>query len=341
MSPSVSVTKRARTSKDGKRSVRYIVRFRLGGKYSRPIHAGSFKTLREAEERRRWIAGELAGMRVPNLRALDEVEASPTVPAAVRQWLAGRHDLTEDTRRNYGPAIDRIADYFVRTKVAEMTPRLVNEWIGDLIDDGVGRTVIDRCMSALRQGLDEYLDPNPARHRSVSLPRSERVEANPPPFAHWQLILDGVTAKVRLPLRVLEGTGLRVGELQRLTWGDVDFPGGRLFVRGGKTKAARRWVPVPAGLIEDIERLVPREDREPEGRVFPGLLAGSLRMAMRRATRAAGIPLYSPHDLRHRYITLLVRQGMDPAAVSARAGHTRKSMTLDVYSHLLIDEEMR
>ena len=38
------------------------------------------------------------------------------------------------------------------------------------------------------------------------------------------------------------------------------------------------------------------------------------------------------------FIAGYVRHGMDVAAVSARAGHTRKSMTLDVYSHLLLEE---
>lgn len=339
MSPSASITKRVRLNSKGRRVIRYVVRFRLGGKYAPVLHGGSFARREDAEARRRWIMSEIAQMRTPDLRSVERAAGSPLVPEVVERWLAGRHDLAAGSRKNYGPALERISEHFATTRVAEVTPRLISEWIGEMIEEEIGRTVIDRCMAAMRGALDDHLDPNPARHRSVKLPRAPRIEANPPPFDHWQLILDGVSAAVRLPLRVLEGTGLRVGELQRLAWGDIDFPGGRLFVRGGKTPAARRWVPVPEGLLVDLDRLVPREDRDPAARLFPGLNGGSLRMAMRRATNAAAIPLYSPHDLRHRYITLLVRQGMDVAAVSARAGHTRKSMTLDVYSHLLLDEE--
>lgn len=338
ISPSASITKRVRRNAKGRNVVRYVVRYRLGGKYAPVLHGGSFLRREDAETRRRWIMGEIAAMRTPDLRALERDEDAALVPEAVRVWLAGRHDLSPDSRGNYRPALERITEFFATTRVDDVTPRLVNEWVGDLIDAGVGRTVIDRCMAALRQTLDLHLDPNPARHRSVRMPRAPRVEANPPNYAHWQLIVDGVSAAVRLPLRVLEGTGLRVGELQRLAWGDIDFRQGRLFVRGGKTRAARRWVPIPGGLLVDLDRLVPREDRDPTARVFPGLVPGTLRMAMRRACSAAGIPLYSPHDLRHRYVTLLVRRGMDVAAVASRVGHTRKSMTLDTYSHLLLDE---
>lgn len=331
---SVYITRRmTRTS-----GARYVVRFRLGGRETPVMHAGSFRTRKEAEARARWVAGELAAMRVPNRRALAESQSALTVSAVVTQWLRRRVDVAQGTRENYGPAILRIDAGIGSVRLSEMTPGIVAEWVADLVEQGAGRTVLDRCMAVLRLALDDQLDPNPARHRSIRLPKTERLEVNPPPHSHWQLILDGVTTRMALPLRVLEGTGLRVGELIELQWGDLDFPGSRLRVRSGKTRAARRWVPVPPALMMDVDALVPREDRIPERRVFPGLLDGSLRMAMRRACSAAAIPLYSPHDLRHRYISLLVKQGMDLAAVAGRVGHTRKSLTADVYLHVLMEE---
>jgi integrase len=36
-----------------------------------------------------------------------------------------------------------------------------------------------------------------------------------------------VPARWRLPLRVLAQTGMRVGELEALTWGDIDETGSR------------------------------------------------------------------------------------------------------------------
>lgn len=58
-----------RATKDGGK--RYLVRYRLGGRESVQRYAGSFRTRAEALERRRWLDGELAAMRVPDLSTLD------------------------------------------------------------------------------------------------------------------------------------------------------------------------------------------------------------------------------------------------------------------------------
>jgi integrase len=45
-----------------------------------------------------------------------------------------------------------------------------------------------------------------------------------------------------------------------------------------------------------------------------------------------------PHDLRHRYISLLVMAGVPIPVVRNVVGHSRASVTLDFYSHALLDE---
>jgi Phage integrase family/Phage integrase, N-terminal SAM-like domain len=54
-------------------------------------------------------------------------------------------------------------------------------------------------------------------------------------------------------------------------------------------------------------------------------------------TRAAGLKTKF-HALRHLHITYLLKNGVPVHVVSARAGHSRASITLDAYSHLLGDE---
>jgi integrase len=39
------------------------------------------------------------------------------------------------------------------------------------------------------------------------------------------------------------------------------------------------------------------------------------------------------NDLRHSYGSHLVRQGLDIVRVAAQMGHSRPSVTLDIYSH--------
>jgi len=54
--------------------------------------------------------------------------------------------------------------------------------------------------------------------------------------------------------------------------------------------------------------------------------------------KIAEIPLFTPHDLRHRYISLLVMAGVPLPVVREVVGHSRASVTRDVYSHVLLDE---
>jgi integrase len=66
--------------------------------------------------------------------------------------------------------------------------------------------------------------------------------------------------------------------------------------------------------------------------------AKSRLTAMRNACKTAGIANYSPHDLRHRFISVKIREGVPVTQVAAHVGHSRKSLTLDTYAHVLIDD---
>jgi len=92
-------------------------------------------------------------------------------------------------------------------------------------------------------------------------------------------------------------------------------------------------------LAEAIEeRLGPREDRDPAGRLFPGSGADALRTSIAKACRALAIPLWSPHDLRHRRISLLHLRGTPWAVIGAFVGQRDLSTTADTYTHVLVDE---
>src|SRR5262249_7145743 len=112
----------------------------------------------------------------------------------------------------------------------------------------------------------------------------------------------------------------------------------RFRIRNGKTAAARRWVAVPDWLLDDIEATCPPDDRISDRPLFPGADRHAIGAAMRRACRAAKLADYSPHDLRHRYISLKIREGVPVTEIAAQVGHAKKSLTLDTYAHVLIDD---
>jgi integrase len=84
-----------------------------------------------------------------------------------------------------------------------------------------------------------------------------------------------------------------------------------------KTRRAL-WVELHPVLAEAIEATLPhRRFRDPEARLFADSGADALRTAIAKACKAAGIPIWSPHDLRHR---------------------RKLSVTADTYTHVLVDE---
>jgi integrase len=84
--------------------------------------------------------------------------------------------------------------------------------------------------------------------------------------------------------------------------------------------------------------LCPRDGRTPTRRVFEGFGGERFRTAISRACTAAGIPASSPHDLRHRRISLLHLGGLPWARIGEHVGQRNLTVTANTYSHVLVDE---
>ena len=71
--------------------------------------------------------------------------------------------------------------------------------------------------------------------------------------------------------------------------------------------------------------------------MLPGFTPSGAKNAMQRACQSAGIAHFHPHDLRHRYASVKIAEGVPVTQVAAQLGHSRNSLTLDTYSHVLLD----
>jgi integrase len=335
VSPTAQVIRR-----EGARGVRWHVRFRWRPSDARARHFAVFPRERDAKVAAGWVATELAHGRYPDRgRYFAEPDAHVTLIEAHDAWVAGR-------RHEVGPASEKMArqaraTYDVLGRMAPDAIRVpdVRAWVARLAAEGRAPGTIGAYRSVLRQVLDSAdLDhPNPARDPRVRLPRLDEEIADPPSYAHvWAMTAEIAEKHVDL-FTFLERTGLRITEALTLTWGDVDWRDRLVRVRGGKTRAARRWVPLVGG-GHGVLWKVPPDERHPEAPLFPGLTSNSMRSAMRLACEKAGIPTYTPHDLRHRYTSLLVMAGVPAPLVGRIVGHRRVSVTLDTYAHVLMDE---
>jgi integrase len=201
-------------------------------------------------------------------------------------------------------------------------------------------------LGTLRQ-LFDYADvhPNPARSPRLELPYTAEREIVPPSNKQVLAMLDQMKRERRLLFAFVEQCGTRIGETLGWTWGDVDLHERRILsrpdvVKGRRGKRRARWVQVPGFLLKLLEESTPFDERDrerhlfswPQGSAEPGQL---VTKTMERACKAASIPVFSPHDLRHRRISLWHHQGIPAWEIWSRVGQTQVSTTLDTYTHTM------
>lgn len=229
-----------------------------------------------------------------------------------------------------------------RRVVDSLTPADVAELVGKLTAQGYKRETISKSVTAFAQTLDYVgVTPNPARDKLiVKLPREEREELNPPTAEHVERVFRLLPSKHRLAFLFLEWSGARVAAIDSTLVSDYDEPRRRVRLRA-KTQKTRRalWIDLHPVLADALERaLGPREDRDSAARLFAGSGADALRTSIAKACRAAGIPLFSPHDLRHRRVSLLHARGVSWAAIGEQLGQRNLAVTANTYTHVLGDE---
>jgi len=128
--------------------------------------------------------------------------------------------------------------------------------------------------------------------------------------------------------------------------------GGIQIVEQAKTRSSRRTLGLAANLIESLRahrasqaqtilEAGPKYDRDAD-LVFANDLGGPLdsRNVINRyfepALEAAGLSTaIRLYDLRHSHTALLLHEGVNVKAVSARLGHSSAAMKLDRYAHAL------
>jgi hypothetical protein len=167
----------------GKHGPRYLVRYRLGGRAYPIVHAGSFKTLKEAKARLDFVAGELAAGRNP-AEALRALSAAPTAIVSVNTWaarfVASRIHVDTNTIKNYRSALRKIGETLGDRDPATITATEIAEWIATMAETRKPGT-LGQCLIAFRLLLDHVgLEPNVARDPRVRLPKQVREKPQPP-----------------------------------------------------------------------------------------------------------------------------------------------------------------
>jgi integrase len=325
-----------RTTAGGK--TRHTVRYRLGGREAPLREAGTFGSPTEAGKCKRHVELQIAQGIVPT-RWVPPVKA-PTVADVLNASIAGSIDLAPSSVKAARYAEARLGS--LGPLIAEdVSWREIQTWIGELASAGLKPSTIRKYLEPIRRAFDIIeREPNPTRSPLLRFPVHEVEEVEPPSHEEYLRIHAAISPGYRLPLDLLEASGLRVEEAVSLLLSDLDTRNCRIRVARQRTKGQRptgRHVEIPEALMAELLAFAAAEGRLPKERLL-GVSDQGIRNAMARACRDAGLPLYSPHDLRHRGASVRMMAGWTAGVVAKWLGHKRESVTTDVYSHVLLEE---
>jgi integrase len=158
-------------------------------------------------------------------------------------------------------------------------------------------------------------------------------------------------------------TGMRQGELFGLKWDDIQWQRGALRVQrqavpipgqgvqftDPKTLAGRRTIKLNENTLDMLrtqkehqafEKVIAGTDWQEMGLVFTSTIGtvlnrSNVRKEFKRILELAGVPDIRFHDLRHTAASILLNNGVPVIVVSKMLGHSKVSVTMDTYGHLI------
>lgn len=158
-------------------------------------------------------------------------------------------------------------------------------------------------------------------------------------------------------------TGLRIGEAWPLTWDDINFEENTLtvnktlvyptnstpYLSTPKSKASLRTIKLDENTAHIMKKhkinrnevvLKYKNYKRPETNIIffqhdgRWLRTNVVREYFKEVCKRAGLPILSPHALRHSHAVHLLEAGVNIKYVSERLGHSSIKMTADTYLHV-------
>jgi site-specific recombinase XerD len=204
-------------------------------------------------------------------------------------------------------------------------------------EGGVSRSYHDQMVSALRLFCSVVMK---RRLEDLPLTRPRRDRKLPPVLSAAEI--HQLFSVLRNPkhlavLFIVYSSGLRVSEVVRLRYEDLDRDRGLIHVHGGKGRKDRMTLLADAAMAA-VERYL--DGKRPGSWLFPGnqpsrhLSARTVQKVVESARARAKIDKkFSVHALRHSFATHLLEAGTDLRFIQELLGH-ENPRTTQLYTHV-------
>ena len=295
-------------------------------------------------------------------------EKVPTFGEYARKWLDGYGEthLKYSTLKGYEGIFKRHLQSLHDKPIDRITRPELRELIITKQKEGLAPASVSRIKALVSVILSHALEDgliaaNPASRLGRLIKVKERkADVNPLTREEARVFLEVVRENYPryYPFFLCAlRTGMRLGELLALEWGDIDFRGRFIEVRRSlvrrcfttpKNHKARR-VDMSRQLSDTLRVLQVEQKREvlakgwkevpPQvfvNEVGKPLDRGNLvRRVFWRSLEKAGLRRIRLHDLRHTFASLLIQNGESLAYVKDQLGHHSIQITVDTYGHLV------
>lgn len=183
------------------------------------------------------------------------------------------------------------------------------------------------------------------RPAKITLAKGERQRDRVLSDVEWQQYIEQCPQPWQDAATIIRGTGMRPGEVFTLRWENIYLNGnsGLIQVTDGKTKAARRMLPMVPAVYVALKARHNESGNPAEGWVFPsGSREGhfnkdTAKDQHRKAIDAANekakkqgtrqLKPFQPYILRHTALTKLAQAGCDAFTLARIAGHSSITIT--------------
>ena len=177
-------------------------------------------------------------------------------------------------------------------------------------------------------------------------------------FKQFISVID--SEKWKLFFEMLYYLGLRQGELQALTWSDISFQkkevsitktltskikGENYTISTPKTKNSTRILPIPKNLCTCLKSykndMMKYSNFKEKWFVFGNTIPfkeSTIQKYKNKYCDIANLRRIRIHDFRHSCASMLINNGASISLVSKYLGHSKTSITLDIYTHLYQNE---
>ncbi|MEJ1932039.1 DUF6538 domain-containing protein [Nostoc sp. NIES-2111] len=165
----------------------------------------------------------------------------------------------------------------------------------------------------------------------------ETVERGPFSDAEVLKLIDAAPIRMRRAIRIGAFTGLRQEEIASINY---DAEKDQLLVKAGKTEAARRRVPCPDAIREDVKAWV-------KDRLKPQSIANIFLRVRAEAEVPAQIEVDGKpvnrtfHSLRHGFVTKAIELGVPDEDIKRVVGHKSRDITQGTYARFTDPERHR